>query len=277
MTNETPEAVLKYPPVFFVKNWMLAIPSRFGKVVLEPHCWDGISCFSMAYTNVADHLGGKAAIMDAIMRCLGVVQSKKVTYNLYGTNFLGSWGQYYTPREEGQVGRIWVDHSQTRDFIYLPSIHGTGRDYKLKTVTFNHNNSFSISTSRFDLASTTYPDKPIAPPDLIETYRSKFLELMLEIARLFGKITSVQIVYRGVFPPEGLFERGFHSVCQIAGESGKWTGRQREVMSALRTGEFGFERFVQFSNTSTIPWVGVRAVNVKSDITVKDLESYLTF
>lgn len=189
----------------------------------------------------------------------------------YKTTRMRRWAQFHSSRVDWNQGRVWVDHkdhnSTGHDFHFLLPGGYLGETY------YGHDRSMSISTFPFSFWNKYAPDGPTADPAVIQTYRTKFLELACAVAKLLGGAKSVIVDYGFVLVPEQLENLGFTEVTWLRGQPGRREGFGEELVRAKK----GEETLFLQSGNSIVPWSTFRHIPVAEELTAKDLLGFLTF
>lgn len=185
------------------------------------------------------------------------------------------WAKFYSQRVPGDKGRVWVDHS---DFNSNSHHFEVIRDNRgIEEVHYGHDYSRGISTFPFSFWSEYAPDGPATEPEVIQSYRDKFLALACEIAKLMGGATAVNINYMFVLVPEQLEQLGYGNVKWLKGSPGFRQGWGNEVVQASKETESGKEIVILKSGNSLVPWSTIRRIPCKVGLTAEKLIEYLTF
>jgi hypothetical protein len=194
----------------------------------------------------------------------------------YHTRGMRKWAEFFGPRQPGNKGRVWIDHSEwNSNGHHFDVIDENGRH---SVVSFGHDHSRGISTFQFSFYNEYAPDGPTADPEAVQLYRAKFLQLFCEIAKIMGSVQAVNINYGFVVVPEQLEQLGYTNVTWLKGQPGERQGWDNERLFAEKETENGKEVLFLKSANSLVPWVAIRRIpNPSGELTPEQLETMLTF
>lgn len=160
-------------------GWNIAIETTSGVVGLWT-CWlgNGLKIFYPLGNKISD---------DLIMKTLGVSMAKPVKNERFGSRL---WSRYYSERLENDYGRVWVEHDSRHSYGH--SLY-TINEGTLESHYFGHDQTNTIWTYEFAFCSSEEPDAPNNAAKYIQQYTDKFIELLIEVAKLYGEIKAVNI------------------------------------------------------------------------------------
>lgn len=187
----------------------------------------------------------------------------------YKTGEPRQWAKFYSERIPGKLGRVWVNHSEFDSSGH--DFHRLSPEGDLVEIYYGHDRSVGVSTYRFGFCNKYAPEGPTTDPEVIQTYRQKFLALACAIADLFGGAQSVLINYGFVFVPEQLPLVGCSDVTWLRGKEGVREGWGEELVRASK----GEETFFLRSGNSIVPWSTFRHIPTPKGLEAGQLEGYL--
>lgn len=193
-----------------------------------------------------------------------------VAYKTYGPRL---WAKFYGPRIEGKLGRFWVDHSDFDSYGHHFDVIRDGRFGAIETVSMGHDHSMSIASAQFNFTNQYAPDGPTTDKEVVQSYRTPFLRLMCEIAKLMGGANAVHINYGFAIVPEQLTTLGYDNIDWLKGTPGSRQGWGEEIVRAEKDGEI----LVLKSGNSMVPWSAIRRVTPETELTAEHLLELLTF
>jgi hypothetical protein len=196
----------------------------------------------------------------------------------YQTTGMRKWAEFYGPRQPDNKGRVWISHS---DFnANAQQFDVLGEDGSRRVAVFGHDHSRGISTYQFSFYNEYTPDGPSADPEAVQQYRSKFLQLLCEIAQIMGGVQAVNITYgiSLVIVPEQMEQLGYADITWLKGEPGVRQGWDNEHVSGVKETEAGREILFLRSCNSMVPWNATRRIPIPSGvITPEQIDELLTF
>lgn len=290
-----------HEPKFHESGWSIAIETPQGVVGLWS-CWLN-NQFYLGYPKDASLKGGAQAVDRLIMEILGVelarpvlqVDATAVSEGYEGEykdpdkplvkNGAGQivahrtgrqrlWAKFYSAPVADKKGRVWVDHSDFNSNSYHFDVVRSG---SLENIYYGHDHSRGISTFQFSFWNEYAPDGPTTEPEIIQTYRNKFLSLACEIARMMGCANAVNINYSFAIVPEQLPNLGYQNVKWLKGSPGVRKGWGNEEVYAEKETPTGKEMIILKSGNSLVPWSTIRHVPYTAELTVERLIELLNF
>lgn len=195
----------------------------------------------------------------------------------YRTRESRLWAKFYSSRVVGDKGRVWVDHSDWNSNGHHFDVVRDGSHEGLENIYYGHDYSRGISTFPFSFWSEYAPDGPTTEPEVIQSYREKFLALACEIARRMGGANAVNINYGFVLVPEQLPQLGYGNIAWLKGRGGVRQGWGNEVVRAEKATECGKETVILKSGNSLVPWSTIRRAPCAPNLTAEKLIERLTF
>ena len=195
----------------------------------------------------------------------------------YRTDGQRLWAKFCSTRVAGDQGRVWVDHTDFNSHAHHFDVVRIDLPEGIEEVFYGHNFSRGICTFPFSFWNEYAPDGPTTEPEVIQSYREKFLALACKIAGLMGGASAVNINYNFMLVPEQLSRLGYVDISWLKGNADIRQGWGREVVRAKKMTESGQETVILKSGNSLVPWSTIRRVPCVSDLTADQLIKLLTF
>jgi len=187
------------------------------------------------------------------------------------------WAKFYGARVEGDKGRVWICHSDHYSNSHHFNVVSSNSSEGLESVYYGHSYSSGISTYPFSFWNKVAPDGPTAEPEVIQTYRDKFLALICKIASIMRGANAVNINYGFVLEPEQLSQLGYGNVEWLKGQSGVRNGWGDELIRGEKTFGDGKETVILTSGNSLVPWITIRRLPCEKNLTAEKLIEMLIF
>lgn len=197
---------------------------------------------------------------EVIMETLNVTLAKPVKSEKFGTRL---WAKYYSEKLE-KCGRVWIDHDYHHSYGYpLYTI----RNKLLKEHSCGHHFTNTISTFDLNFCSEFEPEAPNCEEENIQTYKDKFVQLLVKIAKLVGDISAINLDSgTGLYTPE-ILKSKFSDVKSWQVENTEYCytqGPNHEIM--LKKGN------------DMVPWITVLRYSSSNELTaegiIKLIESF---
>lgn len=195
----------------------------------------------------------------------------------YRTRESRLWTKFYSTRVDGDKGRVWMDHSDWNSNGHHFDVVCDSSHEGLESIYYGHDYSRGISTFPFSFWNEYALDGPTTEPEIIQTYRNKFLALVCEIASRMGGASAVNIDYGFVLVPEQLSQLDYGNIEWLKGRSGVRQGWGNEVVRAEKTTDNGKETVILKSGNSLVPWSTICRLPCEPDLTIEKLIEILTF
>lgn len=169
---------------------------------------------------------------------------------------LRRWAKFYAPQLPGGKGRVWVDKSDFDSYSHhFPFIDSNGN---LQDAYYGHDYSNGICTERFNNFNKYAPDGPSAESEAIQTYRDKFIRLLVKASILVGKPRFVTVDYGFDMVPEDLEKEGYKDITWLKGKKGVRKGWGNELVRGRKENEM----VILKSGNSLVPWSTIRQVKI---------------
>lgn len=230
-------------------GWNMTIETTNGIVGLWT-CWlgNGFKLFYPSEVTISD---------EVIMKALGVTLAKPVKNVVFGTRL---WAKYYSERL-GEGGRVWID--QTADEGVAEVLY-TIEDAQLKGHSCGGRVTNTISTYAYHFFSEAEPDAPNCTAENIQAYKDKFIQLLVEIAKIVGDITAINLDSGLVlYTPKLLDEKGYHVE--------NWKKGCQEYCYAQ---DDNLEIILKKGN-SLVPWRTIIRYPVTNEVTAEELTEFV--
>ena len=174
--------------------WKITIETSNGLVCLCSY--KSGNAFKLAYPNILSI--SEKSICDIL--------HVRTALPIYDQNYgVRKWAKFYSKRLKGG-GRIWIDQTEQSSQYMFANIIDNFKLYKI----FCSDKYTSIETLNYNIYSEKYLDAPRNDVKLIQKYRISFINLLLTISYLLGKIQSLTISSDSVpFTPEILMKYGY--------------------------------------------------------------------
>lgn len=226
-------------------GWSVAIETTNGIVGLWT-CWMGnsIKLFYPLDVTIPDEM---------IMETLNVTLAKPVANERFGRRL---WAKYYSEKLE-DCGRVWIEQEASHSNGYhLKTI----RNKKLEEHYCGHDRTNTVWTYDFNFCSETEPEAPNCKEENIQTYREKFVQLLVKVAKLVGDIKAVNIDSGLVlYTPETLVAKGYDVT--------SWKERDKKYCYAQ---DENFEIILKSGN-SAVPWISIIRYPSTNELTAENL------
>lgn len=189
-------------------GWNITIETTNGVVGLWT-CWlgDGLKIFYPLEVKISDEL---------IMKTLNVSMAKPVKDKKFGSRL---WARYYSERLANDYGRVWIDHNSVHSYGHSMYTINEGI---LENHYCGHSETNTIWIYDFDFSSSEEPDAPNKESKYIQQYTDKFINLLVEVAKIVGDVKAVNIDSELVlYTPETLgcqyvsFKDGRQKYCYV--------------------------------------------------------------
>ena len=230
-------------------GWSIVLETTGGPVAMWTG-WlgNGLKIFYPYGVTISDEL---------IMNTLGVTRAKPVAEDKHGKK---KWAKFYSDRFS-TLGRVWIDCSEYD--LYGYDLH-TIVDQRIVTLYSGHDQCNTIKTYDFTLCSEAQPDAPTTKSEYIQLYLNKFLELFVEVAKITGDITAINIESGLVlYTPKYLKEVG----CELE----EWT---QDPTKYCYTTLNGYE-VILYSGNSLVSWVTVLRREVAGNLSAEEIQTIL--
>lgn len=155
----------------------------------------------------------------------------EVSYLDFGTRL---WAKFMgAPEAEG--GRVWVDYSNFSSYSYeFPVFRNNGFD----RVSYGHEQSWSIFTVETNAFNDFCQDAPTNQRDAVQRYKDRFIDLVVQIAFMFGHISRVNFDFGAnqVLEPAKLEEQRYQHIEWLDGKVKQRVRAEKEDRVVILTG-----------------------------------------